>query len=210
MSSHLYIAFVAAAAVLILVPGPTVMLVTSTSLRCGVRAGLVAVAGSTSAAALQLSVVVAGLASVVTWLGNYFEWLRWAGVGYLVFLGSRALLRQPSGNEAVAYETPASSNVARDFSRGFIVTLTNPKTLLFLGAFLPQFVDSEAAPLPQLLVLAVSFLFIAGLLDSAWALAAARVGDSLRSHRARRLVDYVSGSLLLCAGAALALVRRAP
>lgn len=210
MSSHLYIAFVAAAAVLILVPGPTVMLVTSTSLRCGVRAGLVAVAGSTSAAALQLSVVVAGLASVVTWLGNYFEWLRWAGVAYLVFLGSRALLRQPSGNEAVAYETPASSNVARDFSRGFIVTLTNPKTLLFLGAFLPQFVDSEAAPLPQLLVLAVSFLFIAGLLDSAWALAAARVGDSLRSHRARRLVDYVSGSLLLCAGAALALVRRAP
>jgi threonine/homoserine/homoserine lactone efflux protein len=209
MSLNLYLAFVAAAAVLILVPGPTVMLVTSTSLRSGPRAGLIAVAGSTTAAAVQLAVVVAGLASAVTVLGDSFEWIRWAGVAYLVYLGLRALLRRTVVEDTVEIEIATRSFFLRDFSRGFIVTLTNPKTLLFLGAFLPQFVDATAPPLPQLLLLSVSFLLIAGLLDSAWALLAARIGSSLRTLRGRRLSDRVSGSLLICAGAALAFARRA-
>jgi threonine/homoserine/homoserine lactone efflux protein len=87
MNTGLYIAFVVAAALLIVSPGPTVMLITSVSLRRGVRAGLIAVAGSTLAAALQLAVVVAGLASVVSVAGHGFEWIRWLGVGYLVYLG---------------------------------------------------------------------------------------------------------------------------
>ncbi len=209
MSVTTYLAFVVASALLILSPGPTVMLVTSTSLRHGKGAGLVAVAGSTLAASLQLLVVVAGLASIITVAGGWFELVRWAGVGYLIYLGASAWL---GSTEKSGYATEAEQKGApaglRHFSRGFLVTLTNPKTLLFQTAFLPQFVDPARPHLPQMLLLASSFLLVAGVGDSAWALLAARVGRAFAASGARRLVDRVAGSVLIGAGVLLALVRR--
>ncbi len=136
MNISLYIAFLIAAAALVLVPGPTVMIVTSKSLRYGVNSGLVAVAGSTFAGAIQLAVVVAGLASVVVFVSSWFELIRWLGVAYLLHLGVKAWLDTISDN---AYKTEALSSTSgrRDLTDGFLATLTNPKALLFHGAFLP-------------------------------------------------------------------------
>ena len=92
MNLGLYIAFLAATLTLILLPGPTAMLISSKSLRHGVKAGLVAVAGCAFAAAVQLLVVVAGLASVVVFVNDWFEWIRWIGIAYLVYLGVTAWL----------------------------------------------------------------------------------------------------------------------
>ncbi len=206
VNSNLYTAFVIASAVLILVPGPTVLLVTSTSLQSGARAGLIAVLGSTTAAALHLAVIVAGLASVVAWVGEGFSYLRWVGAAYLIYLGISAWLKRDAKSSARDDQVKRAGN-RQCFARGFLVTLTNPKTLLFLGAFLPQFVDPALPALPQLVTLAASFLVIAGLLDGAWALLAARVAGALRTQRAARLVDRVSGTLLIVAGAALAAAR---
>lgn len=208
MNVDLYIAYLIAASLLIALPGPTVMLVTSISMRRGTRAGLIAVVGSTVAAALQLAVVVAGLASVVALLGSSFELIRWVGVAYLIYLGLSAWLTPAAPNSI----QPPSRVIApglREGAQGFVVTLTNPKTLLFHGAFLPQFVDPGLPALPQMLVLAITFVAIAGLGDSLWALVAARIGSTFVSSRARRLIDRLSGSLLICAGLALATVRRA-
>ena len=207
MNVDLYIAYLIAASLLIALPGPTVMLVTSISMRRGTRAGLIAVVGSTVAAALQLAVVVAGLASVVALLGSSFELIRWVGVAYLIYLGLSAWLTPAAPNSI----QPPSRVIApglREGAQGFVVTLTNPKTLLFHGAFLPQFVDPGLPALPQMLVLAITFVAIAGLGDSLWALVAARIGSTFVSSRARRLIDRLSGSLLICAGVALATVRR--
>jgi threonine/homoserine/homoserine lactone efflux protein len=207
MNVGMYVAFLIAAALLIVSPGPTVMLVTSISLRRGVRSGLVAVAGSTLAAALQLTIVVAGLASVVNLAGSLFVWVRWAGVTYLIYLGLTTLLYSGRYDtvDVGAVNGPACM---RDFAQGFVVTLTNPKTLLFHGAFLPQFIDPAFPELQQMLLLAGSFVVIAGLGDSAWAILAARVGQTFASRRAKQLVDRISGSILLGAGVALATVRR--
>ena len=208
MNTDLYIAYLMAASLLIALPGPTVMLVTSISMRRGARAGLMAVVGSTIAAALQLAVVVAGLASVVALAGSSFEFIRWVGVAYLIYLGLSAWLTSAAPSSI----HPPSRVIApglRDGAQGFVVTLTNPKTLLFHGAFLPQFVDPALPALPQMLVLAITFVAIAGLGDSLWVLVAARIGSTFASSRARRLIDRVSGSLLICAGVALATVRRA-
>lgn len=208
MNISLYIAFLIAAAVLILLPGPTVMLVTSKSLRRGVNAGLIAVAGSTFAAATQLIVVVSGLASVVVFVSSWFEWIRWVGIVYLIYLGVQTLLDSIS-DDACKVEPLSSTSGYRDFVDGFVVTLTNPKTLLFLGAFLPQFVDPTIPTLPQLLFLAGSFLIVAAVLDSCWALLAARLGKVLVKSRSRKFADRVSGSVLIGAGTVLALIRRA-
>ena len=208
LNASLYIAFVVAAALLILSPGPTVMLVTSTSLGSGRRAGLVAVAGSTLAAAIQLAIVVGGLASIVTFAGNYFELIRWAGVGYLIYLGLSTWRGAGGGDPSKPKAQPTSVGL-HHFSRGFLVTLTNPKTLLFHGAFLPQFVDPALPELPQLVLLASTFVVVAGVGDSAWAILAARIGRALSSGRARRIVDRISASIMLGAAVALAAVRRA-
>jgi threonine/homoserine/homoserine lactone efflux protein len=207
MNTGLYIAFVVAAALLIVSPGPTVMLITSVSLRRGVRAGLIAVAGSTLAAALQLAVVVAGLASVVSVAGHGFEWIRWLGVGYLVYLGLTALLYPAAAGSISGGKLPGAAH-RQHVVQGFVVTLTNPKTLLFHSAFLPQFIDPALPQLQQMLILASSFVLIAGLGDSAWAILAGRVGETFASAGTRRLVDRISGSVLLCAAVALATVRR--
>ena len=208
MNISLYIAFLIAAAALILLPGPTVMLVTSKTLRRGVNAGLIAVAGSTFAAAIQLIVVVSGLASVVVFVSSWFEWIRWVGVAYLIYLGIKTWLDSIS-DDAYKVEPLSSTSGYRDFVDGFVVMLTNPKTLLFLGAFLPQFVDPTVPALPQLLVLAGSFLIVAAVLDSCWALLAAQLGKVLAKRRSRKFAVRVSGSVSIGAGTVLALIRRA-
>lgn len=207
MNSNLFVTFVIAAIVLIVIPGPTVLMLTSKSLSRGLRAGLMAVAGSFAATVVQLTVVVLGLASIVAFVGTWFAWIRGFGAAYLVYLGVRTLLRRrPAESSPAAPAVPAASY--RDFVEGFVVTLTNPKTLLFLGAFLPQFVDPAMPAMPQLLALAVSFLVIALVLDSSWAGLGARAGRFVAAANARGVTDRISGGILIGAGAVLAMVRR--
>jgi homoserine/homoserine lactone efflux protein len=204
MQLDLYLAFVAACAVLILIPGPNVALIVANSVAHGTRYGLVTVAGTASAMALQLALVVLGASSVLGILAGFFDWLRWLGVAYLVWLGLRAWRAPPVDLAHVAAEPRAAVAI---FARGFLVSLTNPKTLLFYGAFLPQFVTVGGGDAGrQLLSLSVTFLTLAVVLDSAWAVLAAHL-RILLSGRAR-LRNRLSGGLLVGAGLGLALARR--
>lgn len=94
------------------------------------------------------------------------------------------------------------------FARGFLVALTNPKTILFFGAFLPQFVSGENGYAGQVLLLSATFLLLAAVLDSLYAVMAGRVAGWLQGRHIRRLQDAISGSLFLGAAAWLAVIRR--
>jgi threonine/homoserine/homoserine lactone efflux protein len=202
LSAPLYFAFLLTSLALIGFPGPNVALIVSTSIAHGRRAGLVTVAGTSSAMALQLSVTVAGTSALLAAAAPWFSWLRWAGVAYLVYIGVRAWLAPVSNAGENQAEVPASRAV---FIRGVVVSLTNPKTLLFFGAFLPQFVSPEKAALPQLFVLATTFLVLAVALDTAWALLAHRAGALLSQRKDLR--NRVEGGLLIGAGVGLAVAR---
>ncbi|MEJ1157672.1 LysE family translocator [Prosthecomicrobium sp. N25] len=196
--------FVAASALLILVPGPNVALIVANSLAHGARYGLLTVAGTSAAMLPQLAMTVAGMSAFVAALADWFEVLRWLGVAYLVFLGVRAW-RAPAVDLTGVPAEPRSA--AAIWARGFAVSLTNPKTLLFYGAFLPQFVDAAAPDVTaQLAILAALFLATAVLLDSCWALAAARARPFLAGRG--RLRNRITGALLVGAGAGLALARK--
>ena len=201
---ELYFAFVAATVVLILVPGPNVALIAANSLEHGVRYGLVTVAGTSATQAVQLMFVVFGFATVMAAMGAAFDWIRWIGVAYLVFLGIQTL-RTPA--DALDKPAPPRKSVRLMFGEAVLVSATNPKVLLFYGAFFPQFVDAGRPIVMQLTLLAATFWVIAVLLDSGWALAAGRlrpllVGVGHWRHR-------VTGGMLLTAAVALAAVRRA-
>jgi homoserine/homoserine lactone efflux protein len=199
---HLLPAFVAAVAVLMLIPGPNVALIVANSLAYGARWGVLTVAATSSASMLQLALVGLGMASVLSDLGGWFDWIRWAGVAYLVFLGMQQWRAVPSDLSDVR---PQPRSLARIFGRAVAVSLTNPKTLLFYAAFFPQFVSPAAPPGPQLVFLAVLYLVIAFTLDSIWALSAARLRRFIGARS--RLPNRASGAVLIGAGLGLALSR---
>jgi threonine/homoserine/homoserine lactone efflux protein len=205
MNFELYLAFVLATTILIVIPGPAVALIVATSLSHGTRAALVTVAGSSSAIAVLLGVTALGMTSLMLLLSQWFEVLRWAGVAYLLYLGIQQWRSKP---QAPGNPPAKAVSAHRFYLRGFVVNATNPKTLVFYAAFFPQFVD-PAGPLDvQLVVLCLTFLGIATLLDSGYALLAGRLRPLLASGRAALLRARITGSLLIAAGLGLALARR--
>jgi threonine/homoserine/homoserine lactone efflux protein len=205
MPLDLYLGFVLASAVLILIPGPNVTLLVANSLAYGARRALTTLAGTSSAIALQLVITALGMTSLMLVLAAWFEWLRWSGVLYLVYLGVQQWRAAP-----VALEDFDPARVAGRtlFWRGFLVSATNPKTLLFYAAFFPQFIDPAGAPLPQLLLMSATFFALATVLDGGYALLAGRLRQVFRGQRRARLRNRITGSLLIGAGLGLALARR--
>ncbi len=203
MSLHLYLAFVAAVTILMLIPGPNVALIVANSLAHGARFGLVTVAGTSAAMVVQLALTALGMTTLLGALAQGFEILRWLGVAYLVFLGVRAW-RAPALDLKRARPEPRAARAI--FLRGFLVSLTNPKTLLFYAAFLPQFLDVSANVGGQLAILSVTFVALALVLDGGWALLAARLRGVLAVNG--RLRNRLTGSLLMGAGLGLALARK--
>jgi len=204
MALELYLGFVLAVAILILIPGPNVALIVANSIAFGPRQGLATVAGSSSAMVLQLGLTVAGMTTVMAVMADWFETLRWLGVAYLFYLGVRAWRAPPTDLSQTA--PSAAPDWRRLFGRGFLVSLTNPKTLLFYGAFLPQFIDPQQPMMAQLLLLSVTFLAVAIVLDGAWALLAGRMRGALSVRGALR--NRLTGGLLIGAGVGLALARK--
>jgi threonine/homoserine/homoserine lactone efflux protein len=205
MSLDLYLAFVAATALLILLPGPNVMLLVANSLAYGPRRALVTLAGTSSAIAVQLVVVALGMSSLILVLASGFEWLRWLGVGYLLWLGVRQWRAAPVALEDIDARAVAANRL---FWQGVLVSATNPKTLLFYAAFFPQFVDPHGSLGLQLVLLCTTFLVIATVLDGSYVLLAGRVRGWLRGSRRARLRNRITGSLLIATGLGLALARK--
>src|SRR3981081_1549428 len=148
---NLYLAFVCATCALMLIPGPNVALIVANSIEYGTRYGLLTVAGTSSAMVVQLALVVAGVTAAFESAGHWFEWIRWIGVCYLVYLGIRRWF-ECSIDLSGAAPPPRSAKLI--YVRGVLVSLTNPKTLLFYGAFFPQFVTRTGSRGVQLTLLA--------------------------------------------------------
>ncbi len=205
MDLELYLAFVVATIVMILIPGPSVMLSVAHSMAFGLRRTLVTLTGVVCGISTQLAIALIGMTSFMLLLADWFEVLRWAGVAYLIYLGVQQW-RAPAETGEVAQETLRSGRSL--FLQGYLVTLANPKSLIFLAAFFPQFLDPAVALSLQLPLLSVTFVAIAFIFTGLWCLLAARAGLWFREARSVRLRNRVSGSLIMGAGLGLALARR--
>ena len=206
MSTQILLAFVAACVLLALTPGPNMALMIANTLRHGLRGGLVTLAGTTTGLAMLVAAAAAGMTSIMVFMAAWFDVVRWAGAVYLVYLGARQLWQLRGRGAQTAHEAPPVKRGSWYF-QGLVVSLSNPKVILFLGAFLPQFVDVGADPVGQLTVLAVLFVVVLAAVDIVTAFAIARARASFSAARLRFL-DGAAGIFLLLGGLALAAMRR--
>ncbi|HWA18009.1 MAG TPA: LysE family translocator [Devosia sp.] len=190
---------------LAIVPGPTVTVILANSLRSGTLAGLSIIAGTQVGLVGMILVVALGLQAVIGFMAVAFDWIKLAGAAYLVWLGFNMI--RSSGKLGEAAAGPAKS-YRRLMLDGFLVIWSNPKALIFLGAFLPQFVQKEAAAFPQVVVLGLFFMLIAGASDSVYAVLGGRARGLLSAARVK-LLSRVSGAVLMAGGVWLALVKKA-
>ncbi len=203
MSLELYLVFVVASVLLVATPGPNVALVVGTSLRYGARTGLTTVAGVGAGIVLQLGAGATGLTWIVDVFSRHFDLIRYIGAAYLMVLGLQQFLAK--GADRASPPVPLSRE--RALARGFAVAFTNPKTLIFHAAFLPQFLPQGEGSATALWLLAGTYAVLSICGDSLWALGAARARLAV-TGRARRIADKASGAILLGGAAVLLSVRR--
>src|SRR5260370_10442790 len=142
MSLQVYLAFVAACIALALLPGPVVTLVIANGLRHGTSAALTNIAGVQAGLAIVIGIVAIGLTSLVATMGYWFDWVRFAGAAYLVWLGIK-LIRFPV--EGVKTDEPPPPPRGGFFLQGFVGVLSNPNVLVSSGASIPQFLTTNPA-----------------------------------------------------------------
>jgi len=204
MELHVYLAFVVATTIMIALPGPSVLLTVAHSISFGWQHALSTVAGATLGIAVQLAVAAIGLTSLLNAVAEAFEWLRWAGAAYLVYLGIK---QWRSAGEPLAFDTSSVSKTNL-FVQGLVITIPNPKSLIFIAAFLPQFIDAARPLGMQFTLIVPTFLVITFTVTSVWALVAGKTSGFLKGQRAFKSVLRTAGGLMIIAGAGLALARR--
>ena len=197
MTFDAFLSFVVVSIAVIAIPGPNILVIVSTSITSGKLRGLQTVVGTSLAMILQLVIAALGTTGLLILLNNGLRWLKWAGVFYLLYLALNAF-RQMIRPNAVRPSAIGS------FQRGFWVSLTNPKTILFFSAFLPQFVVGEQNYLLQISLLSVTFWVLAVIIDSSYAILSANARWLLASEKVSRVQNGLTGTLYLTAGTLLA------
>lgn len=196
--------FALAATALIVIPGPAVLYIVAQSVGQGRRAGLVSASGVASGGLVHVVGASVGLSGLLLSSATLFSAVKFAGAGYLIYLGTRRLL----GRDASVLAAPTAVRSPRQLYRdGAVVNILNPKTALFFYAFLPQFLDPGRGSVAlQALVLGGLFVAIALISDSMWALASGSAAEWLKQQPiAVRVERWVSGTVFLGLGAAAAL-----
>jgi threonine/homoserine/homoserine lactone efflux protein len=207
-TSHV-LAFAAVAAVLIAVPGPSVLFTVSRALTVGRRSALFSVTGNELGGFTQVVAVAFGVGALVQRSAEIFTIVKWAGAAYLVYLGIQAIRHRQSVAEALHTRvTPVPPlRAVRD---GFVIGATNPKTIVFFVIALPEFTDRAAGHLPlQMLIIGAVFPMIALVLDSAWAAVAGTARQWFtRSPRRTALIGGTGGLVMIGLGVSIAATGR--
>lgn len=204
MTLAVWLAFLVAAILIAVTPGPGMAASVATGLRHGYRAALALILGLQAAFLVHLTVVAVGLGALLAGSATAFDLVKFCGAAYLVWLGIQKWRETP---HAVGEPPPATRRRGL-FLQGLLINLSNPKAVIFIAALVPQFVDAAAPQPPQYLLIAATLCLVDIVVMSACALAAARLGRWLHDPRAQRLQNRLFGSIFIAAGSALALSAR--
>jgi threonine/homoserine/homoserine lactone efflux protein len=208
MTFEHWLAFAATSALIVAVPGPTVLMIISYALGHGRRSAAAIVAGVALGDFTAMTVSMLGLGTLLAASAMAFTAVKWAGAAYLVYLGIK-LWRAPV-DTAMDVAAPPEWSRWRIFAHAYVAATLNPKGIVFYVAFFPQFLIAGEPLLGQMAVFEATFVVLATLNALAYALLASAMRQAIRKPSVQRLVNRSSGTLLILAGALTALWRRTP
>ena len=207
MTLTTYIFYVAAVALLVLTPGPTMLMCMTNALNHGPRKAMTSVAGSVSAVLCVMLLSAMGLGALLAASEIAFTVTKVIGAAYLIYLGIKTFRSEAIVFDATAAPVPAARERSF-FLRGFLVGACNPKAVLFFAAFFPQFLNPATPFAPQFAILALTFIAFEFTVLTACALGVSRIAPLLRLSRSVRWFNRVSGGLFALMGGLLLLTRR--
>jgi threonine/homoserine/homoserine lactone efflux protein len=199
MPFELWLAYVATSAVVLAIPGPTILLVLSYAIAHGRKATLPVVAGVALGDSVAITLSLIGLGTLLAKSAFWFTIIKWMGGLYLIYLGLR-LLRSASRPLQLQTAQAQQASPGKLFSNAFIVTALNPKSIVFFIALLPQFISAAHPAVTQLWILGITFVVLATIGATSYALFAASIRRFLASPRAQKAYAYIGGGLLCGAG----------
>ncbi len=198
MPFELWLAYVVTSAIVLAIPGPTILLVLSYAIAHGRPAALPLVAGVALGDSVAITLSLIGLGTLLAASAFWFTVIKWFGGLYLIYLGYRLL--RDSGRPLVMQADTREVSARKLFGNAFVVTALNPKSIVFFIALLPQFISAEHAAPPQLFILGITFVVLATIGATSYALFAASIRRFLSSPRAQRAYGLLGGGLLCGAG----------
>lgn len=209
MSIETWWLFFAAVFVLSGTPGPNMLHILSRSVEFGLRRSIAAMAGCLAALVLVLSASAGGLTALLMALPGAFEVLRYLGAAYLLYLGIQAWRADVAPIDVGEDTLRATQTAASLFRRGFMISVSNPKLLLFAAAFFPQFVDTRQPQAPQFAVLVLTFAAIEMFWYLVYGIAGGSLSRQLRKPRLKRVFNRITGAIFVGFGAMLLKTRPA-
>ncbi len=207
MEFHVWLAFASASIALLLIPGPTVLLVLSYAISQGKRVAVATAAGVALGDLVAMSASLAGLGALVLASAELFSLLKWVGAAYLIYLGIK-LYRSAATASLDPVEDVADAAAGRVFAHAAAVTALNPKSIVFFIAFVPQFINPQATLLPQFGILIATFVGFAALNALAYALLGDKLRQRIRHPAVMPMLTRLGGGALVARGVATAAIRR--
>lgn len=199
MSFDIWIAFIVATAIVTSLPGPTMLLVIGHAMVSGSKKTLITISGVILADCVLLCLALIGVGAVLYSSAVAFNFMKWLGVAYLIYIGVKQWREKPVPMREVVTKSKVESS-KRMFLQGFLATLLNPKLIGFFMAFLPQFISTEQPIAPQLVVLVSTFLCVVFIILSGYSLLADQMRKRLKHPRAMEIMNKTSGATLIGAG----------
>ena len=201
-----WISFVTTVIILTMSPGPSVLLATANSMKYGKRKTIGTILGDLTANLGQIILASLGLAAIVISSGEIFQFIKWCGVAYLIFMGVSKIMSKPKID--LSHDKSGSGRFSKLFTEGFLMSAANPKAIVFFAALFPLFIDQASAVFPQIVVLALTFLLLDGLALSIYASFAEKLKGHLENQKKVYLQNRIVGSLLILSGFMLSMVKR--
>ena len=206
MNIEIWIAFVLAAMVILVIPGPTIILVVSQAIRHGRRSVIPLTTGVLLGDLTAMIFSLLGLGAIISASAALFILLKWIGALYLIYLGIKLWRPNPGDGSTVLAEKGGSARSL--FNSAFIVTALNPKSIAFFVAFLPQFITPKESTIIQLLILGATFLVLCTINAALYAIFAGQLSETLKKNGVRKWLNRCGGSALIGAGLFTAAMQR--
>jgi homoserine/homoserine lactone efflux protein len=201
-----WLSYLAMVLILVITPGPSVLLASANSMKYGANKAVGTIFGDLSANLCQIILASAGLASIVTSSGELFQIIKWCGVAYLIYMGIMKIISKPTIQ--INEEAAKSRSFFKLYAEGFLMSAANPKAIVFFAALFPLFINESSPFLPQVVILAITFLVLDGTSLLIYTRFASRLKSYLENQEKIHLQNRIVGVLLIFSGIMLSMMKK--